>query len=152
MATHAGCRRSCRTLSILETANYSALDGADLDFVAEAVAAPLSAETEIHVQHMGGAVARVPADQTAFAYRAARYFINVIGATTEFSEYETMRTRVRTFYERILPNASHGQIPNFYGEKRGNPQRNLAMISAQRLAILRRRVCQYLGRELALKS
>ena len=37
--------------------------------------------TEIHLQHLGGAVGRVPADATAFAMREHEFIVNVVART-----------------------------------------------------------------------
>ena len=37
--------------------------------------------TEIHLQHLGGAVGRVPADATAFALRDQEFIVNVVART-----------------------------------------------------------------------
>ena len=59
-------------------------------------------ETELHVQHMGGAVARVPVEDTAFAHRDAGFFVNLIGVATGAEGFGPMRDAVRGLYERIL--------------------------------------------------
>ena len=40
-----------------------------------------NALTEIHLQHLGGAVGRVPADATAFALRDQEFIVNVVART-----------------------------------------------------------------------
>ena len=40
-----------------------------------------NALTEIHLQHLGGAVGRVPADATAFALRDQEFIVNIVART-----------------------------------------------------------------------
>jgi hypothetical protein len=64
-----------------KTASYAGLADAVIDELAAAAVALPTPQSEIPVQHMGGAVARAPADETAFAQRQAVFFINLIGVT-----------------------------------------------------------------------
>src|ERR1700735_874332 len=57
-----------------KTANYTALGDSTLQQLAAAVHQLPTPRSEIHVQHMGGAVARIPAADSAFAHRDARFF------------------------------------------------------------------------------
>jgi len=59
---------------------------------AESLASPLS---QLHVHHVGGAVARVGASETAIGRRDMRYIANVIGtwADPAFADDETVRVR-----------------------------------------------------------
>ena len=45
--------------------------------------ADLPVQTELHVHHLGGAIARVPGDATAFTDRTSPYMINCIARTAE---------------------------------------------------------------------
>ena len=47
-----------------------------------------SPKTEIHVHHMGGAVARVPAGATAFGDRSAPFLLNIIASTFTADGYD----------------------------------------------------------------
>lgn len=44
--------------------------------------------TEIHVQHLGGAVSRVPASETAYALRDQEFIVNVIARTPDAAGFE----------------------------------------------------------------
>src|ERR1700721_3063390 len=57
-----------------KTANYSALSEHTLEQFAAAAHDLPTPRSEIHLQHMGGAVGRVPADERAFARRAPQLF------------------------------------------------------------------------------
>src|SRR3954453_6463049 len=43
---------------------------------------------EIHLQHLGGAVSRVPADETAYALRDQEFIVNVIARTPDADGYD----------------------------------------------------------------
>ena len=51
-----------------KTSNFAALSDATLTKLAEMAHCLPTMRSEIHVQHMGGAVARLPADAAAFAH------------------------------------------------------------------------------------
>jgi FAD/FMN-containing dehydrogenase len=56
-----------------------ALSDAALDAALAAVARPSSPYNLVHFRGLGGAMARVPVDATAFAHRRRRYFVAVVG-------------------------------------------------------------------------
>jgi hypothetical protein len=88
---------------------------------------------------MGGAVGRVPQDDTAFAHRDAKYFINVIGITDSPDAMTGMRERVRELYQEITPEASSTILPNFSDQDDAQAERQFGGEIAGRLAALRRR-------------
>ena len=93
--------------------NFERLDDEAIDVLAKAALGRPTPFTELHVQHMGGAVARVPAAETAFFQRHSRYFINLLGATTEPSEFSGLRTWIRALSDRLATYALPGRMPNF---------------------------------------
>ncbi len=96
-----------------KTANFSALSDASIELLAQATCALPSAYTELHVQHMGGAVARVPADDCAFAHRGAQFFVNFVGATAAMNDLDVVRNWVRDWHARLAAQALPGRLPNF---------------------------------------
>ena len=56
-------------------------DDASLRVLMDSLATLPNALTEIHLQHLGGAVGRVPADATAFALRDQEFIVNIIART-----------------------------------------------------------------------
>lgn len=56
-------------------------DDASLRVLEESLANLPNALTEIHLQHLGGAVGRVPADATAFAMRDQKFIVNIVART-----------------------------------------------------------------------
>ena len=97
---------------------------------------PLS---EIHLQHMGAAVERVPVDATAFAHRDAQFFVNLIGVAQQEAEVAGLRERVRTLYGRLSHDASAGMLPNFSDQDDTDETRRFGRRHAARLESLRRR-------------
>jgi hypothetical protein len=73
---------------------------------------PLS---EIHVHQLGGAVARVPADATAYANRDAAFAINVVARWTEPATDAEQIGWARDVYGAFEPYATGGAYVNFLG-------------------------------------
>ena len=99
-----------------KTANFSALSNAVLDELASMALSLPTPFTEIHVQHLGGAVARQLAGETAFAHRSANFFVNLIGTATDPGGLAPLRESIRHFHERLQPSALPTFMPNFSNE------------------------------------
>lgn len=95
--------------------------------------------SEIHVQHLGGAVARTAEAHTAFASRRAGYFVNLIGVTPWPDEFAELRERVRRLHDQLTPSALPGLLPNFSDQDDGDVTARLDVARAQRIGSLRRR-------------
>jgi hypothetical protein len=121
-----------------KTASFAPLPDAALDVLSDAVNDLPSQHSELHVQHLGGAVARVPAADTAFSNRGTQFFVNLIGATPWPEDFGRLRERVRALHGLLAPQALKLLLPNF-----SNQDDDLAAHSdpshAQALAGLRRR-------------
>jgi FAD/FMN-containing dehydrogenase len=103
-----------------KTASYAGLGEPTIEVLAQAVNNPPSRLTEIHVQHLGGAVARIPEADTAFSARSAQFFINVIGMTDLSDEFAVLRVRVRDLYDQLAPESLSSLLPNFTNEDDGD--------------------------------
>ena len=88
---------------------------------------------------MGGAVARVPVDETAFPHRDAQFFVNIIGATDEAARADEMRQNVRALYGKLSRAAMPGIQSNFSDQDDGEDSRRFGREHAARLESLRRR-------------
>jgi len=119
-----------------KTANFATLSERTIGVLADALETLPSRMTEIHLQHLGGAVARVPAADSAFAARDAQFFVNLIGVTPWPDEFAEVRQWVRQLHERLSPEALATRLPNFTGEDDGDVQLGS---SQARVAALRRR-------------
>jgi FAD/FMN-containing dehydrogenase len=95
--------------------------------------------SEIHVQHLGGAVARTPESDTAFVSRRAEFFVNLIGATPWPEEFGEVSERVRRLHDRIASSALPGLLPNFSDRDDGDVTSRLDTARVQRIGSLRRR-------------
>ena len=95
--------------------------------------------SEIHVQHMGGAVSRVPVGESAFAHRDAQFFVNLIGVTTERNHVDALRENVRALYNQVSGGALPGILPNFGDQDESDEVRQFGRLHAARLESLRRR-------------
>ncbi len=96
-----------------KTAKFPSLDDEAIDLICAANEIRPTPFTELHVQHMGGAVARVPAGDSAFAHRDAQFFVNLIGSAVEASQFEGMRAWIRDLHTRLSAHGAPGKMPNF---------------------------------------
>jgi FAD binding domain len=96
-----------------KSVNFARLSDGAIDLLVAAAEARPTPFTELHVQHLGGAVARKPSSDCAFGHRDARFFVNLIGATAEVTGFEAMRTWVRNLYAGLSAHSMPGRMPNF---------------------------------------
>jgi FAD/FMN-containing dehydrogenase len=73
----------------------------------------ISPTSEIHVHHLGGAVARVPDDATAFGQRGAPYLLNVVARWTDPSTDAAQVAWARDLYAAVEPFSTGGTYVNF---------------------------------------
>ncbi len=77
--------------------------------------------SKILLTHMGGAVARVPHDETAYVHREAPYLLNINAMWTNPSENEQHIGWAREFWSAMQPHSARGVYVNFLsneGEER----------------------------------
>jgi hypothetical protein len=122
-----------------KTVSYRSLPDAAIETLAAAALSLATSLSEIHVQHLGGAVARVPAKETAFAQRDAGVFVNLIGVTQWPEEFASLRERVRALHDHLAEGALPHPLPNFSDRDDGRVTDQLGPESAERLQALRRR-------------
>ncbi|MHA6758735.1 FAD-binding oxidoreductase [Streptacidiphilus sp. PAMC 29251] len=70
--------------------------------------------TEIHLQHLGGAVGRVPAADTAYALRDQEFIVNVVARTAGAEGFDEVVDWARALTAALGPDA--GAYVNFTGE------------------------------------
>ena len=119
--------------------NFTTLEDDTLDQVAALASNLPTPVTEIHVQHLGGAVARVAPDETAFVHRHAQFFVNLIGVAARQDQFSPMRAWIRATHARLQPAALPGIMTNF-SDQDDRDERRLFSHLAGRLAALRSRV------------
>jgi FAD/FMN-containing dehydrogenase len=71
---------------------------------------------ELHLHHAGGAMARVPADATAFAHRDAPYVLNIIARSPDRAGFEQHADWARATHQAIGPWSTGGGYVNFTSE------------------------------------
>ena len=76
-------------------------------------------ECEIFVAQLGGAMARVPADATAFVGRDAHYIMNVHGRWSDPADDERVRAWARSVFSAAAPHATGSGYVNFLTEDEG---------------------------------
>lgn len=122
-----------------KTASFALLSDAVVDTLSDAGNDLPTRTSEIHVQHLGGAVARMPAGDTAFANRDASFFVNLIGCTPWDEELPRLRERVRALHDAIAAYSLPSRLPNFSNEEDGDVTATFESSKAARLAAIRRR-------------
>lgn len=73
--------------------------------------------SKILIPHMGGAMARVPHDETAYVHRAAPYLININAMWTSPSENEQHIAWAREFWTAMQPYSAGGVYVNFLSDE-----------------------------------
>jgi FAD/FMN-containing dehydrogenase len=90
------------------------VDDASLRVLLDSFATAPTPLTEIHLQHLGGAVGRVPADATAFALRDQEFIVNVVARTPNADGFADVVDWARGVTSALGPDA--GTYVNFTGE------------------------------------
>jgi FAD/FMN-containing dehydrogenase len=98
------------------TSQLDALDDAVIDALVPLAAAPPDPLSEVHVHHLGGAVAAVAGDATAFTHRDAPFFINAIGHAGTAERFAAIRDWTRGVRAALAPHARGDMQPNFATE------------------------------------
>lgn len=121
------------------TSQFDAFDDALIEALVARAAQPADPLCEVHVHHLGGAVARVAHDATAFSYRDAPFFINVIGHAGAAERFAAVRDWVRDLRAALEPHARAGMQPNFAGEPSDLKSQTHDADTRSRLSALRAR-------------
>jgi FAD/FMN-containing dehydrogenase len=121
-----------------KTASYASLSETTIAALAQAVNNLPTPVTEIHVQHLGGAVARIPEADTAFSARSAQFFINILGVTALSNELEAARAGIRELYGRLTPESLSSLLPNFSDQDDGDVTARFGAAQRTRVQSIRR--------------
>ncbi len=73
----------------------------------------ISPSSEIHIHHMGGAVARVPDDATAFGTRSAPYLLNIVARWSDPGTDAAQVAWARDLHAAMEPFSTGGTYVNF---------------------------------------
>jgi hypothetical protein len=96
-------------------------DGA-IDMLVDRFASITSPLSALLIEQFGGAVARVPADETAFAQRNAMFNLAVITRWTDAATASTHIDWARQTSEAARPYTSGGTYVNYLGDGRPGPR------------------------------
>jgi Berberine and berberine like len=72
--------------------------------------------SQVELLALGGAIARVPADATAFPFRQARWLINIPATWRDAADDQHEIAWARGTYAAVKPYLSEGQYVNFMGD------------------------------------
>lgn len=122
-----------------KTANFAALNDHTIDELAAMANRLPTMRSEIHLQHLGGAVARFAAEETAFAHRSAQFFVNFIGITDAASAVGLMRDGIRALHDKVSSEALPGIQTNFAGQDDSSQVSRFGAQNAARLEALRKK-------------
>ncbi|WP_170785828.1 FAD-binding oxidoreductase [Ruegeria lacuscaerulensis] len=75
---------------------------------------------EVFIAHVGGAMARVPADATAYPERSAHFIMNVHTRWEDPSKDDTCISWARALYDQMAPHATGSAYVNFMPEDEAN--------------------------------
>ena len=98
------------------TSQFDAIEDSLIDALIPLAVEPADPMCEVHVHHLGGQVARVAKDATAFSHRDATFFINVIGHAGAADRFSAVRDWTRRLRSAMAPHARADIQPNFAGE------------------------------------
>jgi FAD/FMN-containing dehydrogenase len=93
------------------------LDDRTIDTLVAEHARVTSPKTEIHVQHLGGAVARVAPEATAFGQRDAPFILNIIASTFTSDGYDDAVDWAQSAYAALAPALTGGSYVNFLSDE-----------------------------------
>ncbi len=92
---------------------FTYLDDTSIDRLVEAVLTIPSSETQIELAYLGGAAARIGANETAFGDRSAPFILNLLGNWSEPSGDESNISWIRGLFNKLRPAMKPGAYVNF---------------------------------------
>ena len=122
-----------------KTANYAMISDRTVDDLAAMAFRLPTMRSEIHLQHMGGAVSRVGTEDSAFAHRSTPFFVNFIGITDAASAAGALRDGVRALHGQLSREALPGILTNFADQDDSDNIRRFGSQNAGRLEALRKK-------------
>jgi FAD/FMN-containing dehydrogenase len=88
-----------------------------IDIIADAAKNRTSPETMVFVQHLGGAIRRVPITDAAFATRNAAFVLGITGDWRDPRENSRHIAWVRETWARLAPHSTGGVYLNYLGRE-----------------------------------
>jgi FAD/FMN-containing dehydrogenase len=117
-----------------------AIDDAAVSSLLDAHRAVPSPHSEIHIQHFGGAIARVRDDHGAFGDRSAQFVLNVIARTPDAGGFADSVGWARRTVDALAPVSRAGAYTNFMGDAGdGRLRDSYGAAKYERLVALKRR-------------
>ncbi len=101
------------TQAYMKAGYFRELDDHAIETMARFHQNATSPSSEIHIQHFGGAIARVGEDETAHRERQAPFVLNAIASTHEPTGLETHMDWAQRLYAEIEPSLTGGAYINF---------------------------------------
>jgi hypothetical protein len=92
------------------------LSGGLIDALLDRAAGLRSPISQVELLALGGAIARVPADATAFPFRQSHWLINIPATWRDAADDEHEIAWARGTYAAVKPYLSEGQYVNFMGD------------------------------------
>ena len=92
---------------------FTRLSDSTIDCLVEAVATIPSSETQIELAYLGGAAARIAADETAFGDRSAPFIMNLLANWSDASADEANISWIRGLFDKLRPAMKPGVYINF---------------------------------------
>lgn len=115
-------------------------EGRDIDTTFEYLASSTAMMSVMQIRPLGGAMARVPADATAFAHRNRRYMVNVAALYGDPAEAATHEAWVGKFAAALQEGETIGAYVNFLGDEGAKRVRDAYPNGTwERLAAIKRR-------------
>ncbi|MGC1646522.1 MAG: FAD-dependent oxidoreductase [Candidatus Sulfotelmatobacter sp.] len=92
---------------------FTYLDDSSIDHLVEAVATIPSSETQVELAYLGGAAARIGADETAFGDRSSPFILNLLANWSEPSADASNVAWIRGIFNKLRPAMKPGVYINF---------------------------------------
>jgi len=92
---------------------FAHLDDSTIDRMVEAVSTIPSSETQIELAYLGGAAARIAADETAFGDRSAPFIMNLLANWSDASSDVRNVSWIRGLFNKLRPAMKPGVYVNF---------------------------------------
>jgi FAD/FMN-containing dehydrogenase len=101
------------TQAYMKAGYFRELDDHAIETMARFHQNATSPSSEIHIQHFGGAIARVAGDESAYGERGAPFVLNAIASSHETGGFETHVDWAQRFYAEIEPSLTGAAYVNF---------------------------------------
>jgi FAD/FMN-containing dehydrogenase len=101
---------------VVRSVFLDALDDEAVDTILARMAAPSSPMAMTQIRVLGGAMARVPADSTAFAHRGANVLVALLTIFEDAAELPTHKAWTEAYFDELRPKAT-GVYSNFVADE-----------------------------------